>query len=86
MSQVGKRKKDPCKGPPGLAVHAMLHSASLQADIADFQGNLSACLLAALRIPGHIKDSLPMSVPRREKMKHEYKEDRVMSRTIIVTF
>ena len=69
MSQVGKRGEDLCKGPPGLAVHAMLSSASLQADTADFQGNLSACLLAALRIPVHTKPRRFASndVPLREK-------------------
>ena len=55
MSQVGKRRKDLRKGPPGLVVHAMFCSASLQADIAEFHEKLSSCLLAAVRIPVHPK-------------------------------
>ena len=53
MSQVGKRRKDPCKGPPGLAEYATCYSASLQADIAEFQGNLSMLTRSIANLRSH---------------------------------
>ena len=82
-----KRRKDLCNGPPDLAAHAMLYSASLDADTAEFQENSHRAYSCVSPFTLSLADSLATNVPRREKIEHTfYNDNRVLSRRVIVTF
>ena len=88
MSRVGKRRKDLCKRPPDQAVYATFYSASLQADIAEFQEISQHAYSQHCVSPFTLSlaDSLAMRVPRRDKIECTYNDDRSMSSKVITTF